>query len=186
MAIALGTNSGFVTTAPTDDPAGTLTYTIDGARVYTKHTSPSNAVKITQMGWYRASGTNAANWEIGLYADSSGVPGARLFVDNTNSNAASGWLTTTVDWTISASTDYWLAVQMDAHTGSSTIDRETTGGNGTDQLGGGTETTLPDPANMGAVSEPTGMLAIYALVETSATGGIRNPVRGPMSMRSPV
>lgn len=121
MALALGTNSGFVTVAPTADPAGTGA-TIDGSSVVTKHTSPANAVKITSIGWYRESGTNTANWEIALYSDLVGVPNARLFVDNTNSTSSNGWLTTAVDWTITPSTPYWLALQMDAHSGSSGVD----------------------------------------------------------------
>jgi hypothetical protein len=161
VAVVLGTNSGFVTVAPTADPNGTGV-TIDGNKAVTKHTSPSNVVRITEIGWYRASGTNTANWEVGLYADSSGTAGARLFVDATNSTASNGWLTVAVDWAISDSTAYWLALQMDAHSGSSSVDGEITGGAGIDILAG---TTLDDPFGGGAVSDADGMYAIYALVE---------------------
>ena len=54
MAVVLGTSSGFVTVAPTADPAGTDVI-IDGASVVTKDTSPATAVKITEIGWYRGS-----------------------------------------------------------------------------------------------------------------------------------
>src|SRR3989304_4494715 len=99
MALVLGTNSGFVTVAPTADPAGSNT-TIDGSSVVTKHTTPAGARKITSIGWYRGAGTNTANFEIALYADAAGVAGARLFVDNTNSSNQGGWITTTVNWDI--------------------------------------------------------------------------------------
>ena len=161
MAVVLGTSSGFVTVAPTADPAGTGT-TIDGSSVVTKHTSPVGATKITEIGWYRASGTNTINWEIALYADSAGAAGARLFVDATNSTSSNGWVVVAVDWTISASTAYWLALQMDAHSGSSSVDAAASGGAGSDILA--SQTTLADPYGGGAVADADGMYAIYALV----------------------
>src|SRR3990167_8856899 len=101
MAVVLGTSSGFVTVAPTADPAGTGV-TIDGSSVVTKHTSPAGAETITEIGWYRASGTNGANYEVALYSEAAGVAATRLFVDNTNSSTAGGWVTVTVDWAITA------------------------------------------------------------------------------------
>jgi hypothetical protein len=161
MALVLGTSSGFVTVAPTTDPAGATATTIDGSSVVTKHTSPAGATRITEIGWYRG-GTNTANWEIALYADDAGVAGARLFVDATNSSASSGWLTTAVDWTITPNTPYWLGLQMDAHTGSGTVQSEASGGAGMDLLA--TQTALNDPYGGGAVADADGMRAIYALV----------------------
>ena len=169
MALALGTNSGFVTVAPTADPAETGT-TIDGSSVVTKHTSPADATRITSIGWYRASGTNTANWEIALYADLAGIPVARLFVDATNSASAGGWLTTVVDWTITPSTPYWLALQMDAHGGSSTVDGAASGGGGSDVLTA--QTTLNDPYGGGVLGDADGMYAIYALVAPAGFGGM--------------
>lgn len=168
MALALGTNSGFVTVAPTADPAGTGV-TIDGSSVVTKDTSPANAVRITSIGWYRESGTNTANWEIALYSDVAGVAVARLFVDATNSTSSNGWLTTAVDWAISANTPYWLALQMDAHTGSSGVDSASSGGAGSDILT--SQTTLADPYGGGLVADADGMYAIYALVELNSAAG---------------
>jgi hypothetical protein len=161
MALALGTNSGFVTVAPSVDPNETGT-TIDGSSVVTKHTSPANAVKITEIGWYRASGTNTANWEIALYSESAGVAATRLFVDATNSTASAGWIATAVDWDITPNTAYWLALQMDAHTGSSTVDGAASLGVGSDVLT--SQTTLANPYGGGAVADADGMYAIYALV----------------------
>ncbi len=162
MALALGTNVGFVTTAPTADPAGANT-TIDGSSVVVKHTTPSDALRITQIGWYRGSGTNTANFEIALYSESAGVAATRLFVDATNSSSAGGWITVAVDWAVSPSTAYWLGLQMDAHTGSSTVDSATSGGSGTDVLT--SQTTLNNPYGGGAVADADGMYAIYALLE---------------------
>lgn len=162
MALTLGTNVGFVMVAPTADPAGSDT-TIDGSSVVVKDTSPAGAVRITEIGWYRGGGTNTANFEIALYAESAGVAATRLFVDATNSSAAGGWITTAVDWAVSPSTAYWLGLQMDSHTGSSSVDSAISGGAGIDLRT--SQTTLNDPYGGGAVSDADGMYAIYALVE---------------------
>jgi len=163
MAVVLGTSSGFVRTAPTADPNGGATTTIDGSSVVTKDTTPANASKITEVGWYRAAGTNTANFEIALYADTAGVAAARLYVDATNSSSSAGWIVTAVDWSVSGNTSYWLAVQMDAHSGSSSIDRETSGGAGYDVLT--SQSALADPYGGGAVADADGLMAIYALVK---------------------
>jgi len=165
MALVLGTNVGFVTSVPTADPAGADT-TIDGSSVVVKHTSPATAYRITQIGWYRGSGTNTSNFEIALYADTSNIAAARLYVDTTNSSSTQGWINTAVDWAISGSTNYWLAVQMDAHSGSSYIDSATSGGAGIDIRT--SQSTLANPYGGGAVSDADGMYAIYALVELAS------------------
>jgi hypothetical protein len=172
MALAIGTNVGFVTTAPTADPAGSDT-TIDGSSVVVKDTSPAGAIRITEIGWYRGSGTNTANFEVALYSEAAGVADVRIFVDATNSSAAGGWITTTVDWPISPSTAYWLGLQMDAHTGSSTVDSATSGGSGIDLRT--VQTTLNNPYGGGAVSDADGMYAIYALVQTSPSTALNTP-----------
>lgn len=174
MALVLGTNAGFVTVAPTTDPNGTNSLNIDGASFVTKHTSPANSAKITEIGWYRNSNTNTANFEIALYADSAGVAGSRLFVDATNSSAVTGWITVAVDWAISANTAYWLGVQMDAHGGSSGIDIEASGGSGYDSISGAT--TLNDPYGGGAVQDADGIVAIYALVELDKTVNVSDSI----------
>lgn len=161
MAVELGVSSGFVIDAPTVDPAGTNS-TIDGSSVVTKHTSPEGAIAITEIGWYKGSGTNPANFEIALYEESGGIATTRLFVDATNTSALTGWVSVAVDWAISANTNYWLGLQMDAHSGSSTVDTATTGGVGSDLRQ--TQSSLLDPYGGGAVLSATGMYAIYAKV----------------------
>lgn len=174
MALVLGTSSGFVAVAPTADPDGQGgARIIDGASVVTKDTSPSNAVKITEIGFYRSTGTNTANFEVALYSNDSDVAGARLFVDATNSSAASGWITTAVDWAISPSTAYWLGLQMDAHTGDSAIDQESSGGAGIDVRT--TQTTLNDPYGGGAVADADGMFSIYAKYQAAPTVALNTP-----------
>ena len=160
MAVVLGTSSGFVAVAPTADPTGT-NVVIDGSSVVTKHTSPSTASKIIEIGWYRGSGTNAANFEVALYAEAAGIAATRLFVDATNSSGSAGWITTAVDWPISPSTAYWLGLQMDAHSGSSNVDFTTPGGVGSDVQT--SQTALNTPYGGTTVADASGMYAIYAL-----------------------
>lgn len=161
MALAIGTNVGFVTVAPTADPAGTDTV-IDGASVVVRDLAPAGATRITEIGWYRGSGTNTANFEVGLYTDTAGVADVRDQVDATNSSASSGWIRVAVNWPITELTWYWLAVQMDAHTGSSNIDTAASGGSGIDRLT--SQTTLGATYGGGAVLDADGMYAIYALI----------------------
>jgi len=129
--------------------------------VVVKDTSPATAEKITEIGWYRGAGTNTSNFEVALYAESAGVAATRLFVDATNSSNVQGWIRTAVDWQISGSTAYWLGLQMDAHSGSSSVDAAASGGSGTDLLT--SQTTLANPYGGGAVADADGMYAIYAL-----------------------
>jgi len=165
MAVVLGTSSGFVTVAPTADPVGSSAFVIDGASLVTKDVSPATPSRIIEVGWWRDTGTNAANWEIGLYSESGGVADTLLSVERTNSSTTAGWTRKTVDWAISPSTAYWLGLQMDAHTGSSTVDIQSTGGSGRDDRA--TQTTLTDPYGGGAVANAVAMVAIYALIAPS-------------------
>ena len=70
------------------------------------------------------------NFEVALYAEAAAIAATRLFVDATNSSAAEGWIQVAVNWLISGSTAYWLGLQMDAHTGSSTVDSAAAGRSG--------------------------------------------------------
>jgi hypothetical protein len=173
MAVVLGTNSGFVTTRPTADPSG-LDTTIEGASAVTKHTSPANAISITEIGWYRGVGTRTENFSVGLYAaDGATVPGeagTRLYVDATNSSSTQGWITTTVDWDIDPSTDYWLGVQMSFGDGSSNIDGSTSGAAGKDYRSG--VISLGNPYGGGALADADGAYAIYALVYTGSSDSV--------------
>lgn len=124
MAIVLGTNAGFVSVAPTENPGGTAT-TTDGYARAIKHASPIGAGKITEIGWWSDNISNDANFEVGLYSHDAGndKPNERLFVNATNAKGtAVGWKTVVVDWEIIAETTYWIAIQLDAHTGTSKTD----------------------------------------------------------------
>ena len=164
MTIALGTSSGFVKATPSVDPVGGTTTVSDGASMTTKHTTPNSGttITVTEMGFYKDSGTTSSNFQCGIYADSAGVPGARSFVtSDAASGTTAGWKTIgSLNWTLSPNTAYHLAVQQDAHSGSSYIDGETSGGAGIDRLT--SQSALPDPFGGGALLDADGIYAIYA------------------------
>ena len=114
MAIVIGTNAGFVTSTPTSDPAGS-NWALDTDMIALKVTSPATATKITEIGFWCDTASEAANFEVGLYSDdSTSFPNTRLYVDSTNAKGTtSGWKSVSVDWAIDSSTIYWIAVQLD-------------------------------------------------------------------------
>ena len=117
MAIVLGTNAGFVTSAPTSDPSGNREFDVDFHATAGKDTSPATAIRVTEIGWWCDNATQAANFEVGIYDDSGGSPnnllaGASLV--NAKGTTA-GWKKATgLNITISSSTTYWIALQVDS------------------------------------------------------------------------
>lgn len=170
MALVIGTNCGFVTVAPTADPDGT-SLTIDNLGGTCKFTSPANAAKIIEMGWYAAAATEEANFEVAVYAaDGAVVPGeagTRLHLDSTNAKGTgAGWkVVTGLDWDIDPSTAYWLTMQCDNTATATPIDIATSGGAGYDTI---FVSTLPNPFGGGALQDADGIMAIYAVYETAS------------------
>src|SRR3990167_1833720 len=88
MALVIGTNCGFVTAAPTADPAGATGVGFDVQAIACRFTSPAGAVRIVEMGWYAGVATEEANFEVGVFAaDGAVVPGeagTRIHLNATN------------------------------------------------------------------------------------------------------
>jgi hypothetical protein len=169
MALVLNTNCGFVTVAPTNDPTGTNISPIDGYALAQKDVAPVGAIKITEIGWYTGENTNGANYELGLYSHNAGgeKPDARLEVSTGNAKGTTkGWKKVTVDWTIVAGTTYWLALQVDAVSDATYMDRSSSGGKRYIMTGGG-QTALEStwPAGGSTVEY---IIAIYAVWEEAA------------------
>ncbi len=118
MALVKGTNCGFVTEAPVADPEGTGIIVIDYRARIIPSTSPANAGKITEVGWWHDDVTTSeeANFEVGLYADDGGggKAGTLLEVSRTNAKGTTaGWKSAIVDWDIEPETVYYIGVQVD-------------------------------------------------------------------------
>lgn len=171
MSVVLGTNAGFVTTAPVADPTGAL-LTLDNAARSLKHTTPAGTSKIVKVGWYHSGTSTAGDYEIGLYAHNEGTdkPAALLYSTTpVTSGTTEGWKTQVVDWAVNPSTIYWLAVQLDAVSGDSKIDYESSGGRSSIDVG---INTLQNPWVDDAMYSY--ILALYGEVEVSG-GGILVP-----------
>jgi hypothetical protein len=165
MALVRGTNCGFVTVAPTADPASINAAQDLAARAF-KDAAPTGATTITEIGWWcDTAGTPDVNFEVGLYSHDAGdVPLTRLFVSATNAKGTTaGWKTVAVNWAITAGTTYWIAVQLDNTTPNTAIDYTSAAGTG---LSIDTaSTTLITPWVSDGMSG--GLLAIYALVSAA-------------------
>ena len=172
MALTLGTNAGFVTVAPTADPSDGLS-NFDTEAKALKDTSPATAIKITEIGWFCENATEETNFEVGIYAadGGSGAAGTLLFSDITNAKGTdAGWKTVTVDWAISSSTTYWIAIQIDNTATATEVGSSSVSTSARDNKAA---STLPDPFNSGAFTADQAY-SIYALVE-QPEGGQEGP-----------
>lgn len=167
MALSLGTNCGLVASSPSNDPSGEGTRTIDNYKRAVVVTT-TGAVTITEMGWWCDNATEAGTYEIGIYADSSGLPGDRLYVDTGNAKGTdAGWKKVTgLDWDLDASTTYWFAVALTDTTTATSIDFGSI--SGTDYAYTSGATTLPDPfGSTSTIADQA--LAVYAVYGAAAT-----------------
>ena len=166
-AITEGTNAGFVTVAPTDDPAGTNN-TKDTNTIACKFVAPASATAITALGWYCDNATEAANFQIGLYAHDAGdnEPGA-LLVNSGDiaKGTTAGWKSASVSLAITGGITYWIAVQLD-NTATATSDNESVNASYKKDFKD-TETALVDPWG---ISDATAgkIMAYYAVYTTGS------------------
>lgn len=173
MSLTIGTNCGFVKTAPTDDPGGNATSTIRQRAVVTRATSSSDTNRITQFGWWCNENSPEANFSIGIYSSNGevvpGEAGTLLYSSTGHAKGTTlGWKTVDVKWDIEPNTDYWLGVQLNYYSGTNTTtDRQLTTGYGYDYIE--PKTFLPNPYGGGALALENNMLAFYA-VETYYDG----------------
>ncbi|GAH52188.1 unnamed protein product, partial [marine sediment metagenome] len=117
MAVAMGVNSGFVVAAPVADPLG-LDVEAETNAWASKDTSPGTAVKVTELGCWIDNATAAADIDLGIYDDSGGnTPGDLIGKITIAKGGGAGWKSGSCDITISSSTIYWVAMQVDASSG---------------------------------------------------------------------
>lgn len=164
MSLSLGTNCGFVSSSPSSDPDGSTTLTIDAYRRALRDTTPSGTnLVVTEIGFYTPDATEEANYEVAIYdlADAE-TPGDVVGWDQTNAKGTSaGWIKCTgLNIPVSASTNYFIAVQLDNTSTTTNIDAEGTGTG--HYVYNSSATTLPDP--WGTTSYGSRLLAIYAVV----------------------
>lgn len=172
MALVVGTNCGFVTTAPTTDPEGVTGLALDTFSLAFKVTAPATAIKVTEIGWWCGSATPDANFEVGVYDHNTGDNNPENLLagaDQTNAKGTTtGWKSVTgLNISITPSTTYWLAVQLDATTPDTFMNTTSTVGEKMDRS---SETTLQNP--WGASDATVARLVpIYAVWEAGAPTG---------------
>lgn len=116
MALVDGTNCGFVTIAPTTDPEGSGTDTVDFMQFASRFTTPATATTVTEIGWYCQNATEAGDFEVGIYTESANNP-----VDLVGSIGGPSAKGTDLGWkvitglniSISAETIYWIGIACD-------------------------------------------------------------------------
>jgi len=115
MGVVVGVNSGFVTVAPVDDPESSSYVALDSRSLVDAHTSPANAITITEMGFWCRDATEAANFKLGLYAYSEGAFGELLYsTEFTAKGTSAGWIKVTgLSWAISENTIYGLGISLE-------------------------------------------------------------------------
>jgi len=173
MALVLGTNCGFVETAPTNDPNGTSNYSLYDHLLATKHISPSSAISITQIGFWRGSTYTGSdfNFKVGIYSDDdTGEPNVLLYESDLidGSNSENQWFYTDIDFEIDPDTIYWIVIAIDVLTGGQRIqwDEASSGGSGfaTKDISG-QGATFPSDWGSSSTTDSDGMIAIYAVWE---------------------
>lgn len=175
MALVIGTNCGFVETAPTTDPTGGTIQNWDGLACATKFTSPSGDWTLTEIGIWMASGGNqTVGIDFGIYAnDSDGSEPGTLLANATGTadNSSAYWLVLDgLSYDLTASTVYWLAVQCDIDSGTKQFDRESNAGAGTANIN--PSTALPaDWTGLSTFTDTNDLHGIYGLIEATAGGG---------------
>ena len=168
MALVIGTNCGFVSTAPTADPAE-FSQACDGFGYAVKDTTAaSGETYITEIGWYCDNATSNTNFEVGLYDDDGGDPGTLLEVERTHAKGTTaGWKTASVAWNIESNTIYWIAFQLDNLASTTNTNRR---GSGSDGYGYSQNiSTLASTWNV-TFTDSNGTCAIYALIGEAPTG----------------
>jgi hypothetical protein len=173
MTLIKGTNCGFVTTAPTSDPSGTGNTALDYEALALKVTSDASAAKVTAIGWWCDNNTEEANFEVAIYSHDAANdrPGNIIGSSTTNAKGTtSGWKNVTgLSITISPSTTYWIAVQLDDTTTTTSTDYQTA----TERKLIKATLTLLDPWGSGSTVY-TSLGAIYAVWEAAPiTPGIK-------------
>lgn len=166
MALVLGTNCGFVTSAPTEDPNGGGTAAADNNSIAQKFTT-TDAITITEIGWWCDNATEAANFEVGIYSHNGGTdrPKTLLYSSKTNAKGTgAGWkVDDGLSFDLDASTTYWIAIQCDNTQTQTNIDLSATIPSQRFALDSSTSTL---PATFTSDASYIYTYAIYAVYET--------------------
>lgn len=166
MVYTKGTDCGFVTSRPSNSPAWSYNNVFYQRAGVEYDTTPSGVNNITEIGFYNNYSSSSGDWDIivGLY-DSSGD--LLYSKSDTLSISGIGWYYTSVDWDVSASTDYGIVVLADTGTGTyMKIGKDNTS-SGTNCSGpANAVSSLPDPW---VLSSSSNNWPFYAIVVNNSS-----------------
>ena len=107
MTVVIGTSSGFVTTAPTSDPAG---YAASNLTAFGGNDTTTSlyAIKVTEMGFW-CDNAISRNFTVSIYSSDKST---RLYISGSGATTGSvGWQKITgLNFSLDASTQYWLRI----------------------------------------------------------------------------
>jgi len=171
-AVVKGVSSGFVTSAPSADPAG-IAGKIDTRAFALKAVAPAGAAKVVEIGWWCDTATEEANFEVAIYDHNVGDnnPEAIVGWDQTNAKGTTaGWKKVTgLDIPITAGNTYWIAVQLDDTATQTNYNYTNDAGEKEDMKT--TQTTLIDPWGVSPYTygELTGFYAVWEAANAAPT-----------------
>lgn len=170
MALVKGTNCGFVTVAPVADPAASSNALDTYAEAF-KDVAPAGAVRVTKIGWWCDTATQAADFDVGIYGHDGVNDRPDALIGSALNNAkglTAGWkVVTGLNIAVTPGVTYWLGVQLDDTATITNTNRASLVGEKMDFKTA--QTNLPDP--WGASSGTIECLqAFYAVYETAAGG----------------
>lgn len=175
MAVVIGTNAGFVTSAPSADPEVIATVFDGQARMWLFTSPAGDNNQITSMGAYISTadaGGDDRDLYFLVYEDngSQTAPGNLAFSTTITRGAGIGWKTVSgLEWAITASTNYWLGVAMASHAGSTAVDQDSAG---SQKVRAETSWTTPsDPWGGASTGDDSNTGAVYAIYAEAAAGG---------------
>jgi len=172
MALVLGTNCGFVSSAPSADPGGS-NYEFDSRAAALKDVSPATATKITEIGVWIDAATEEANIDLAIYTHNAGDDNPEAIVVgkvNVAKGTTAGWKKQSCNITISSSTTYWIAVQLDSTaTNTYAIYGEDVGEKWDIKV---SETELTDPWGVSVATYGDKVFGVYAVWEAAPPAGM--------------
>ena len=176
MALTDGVNCGFVSTAPTADPAASSA-PAQGRHIMVKFTSPAGSNKATELGWWLENVPTDFQWEMAIYTHDGGTDLPDVILGSKITDTADGgadrWVTGAVDIVLVASTTYWLVIATEL-IGGPDYNFQTTGGV---KLGveSGNAAPLDDPYTGSPSTFADHLAALYAQFE--AVGEAAPPLK---------
>jgi len=180
MALVLGTNCGFVSSAPLADPGGS-DWEFDRRATSFKTVSPATATKVTEIGVWIDNATEEANLDFAIYTHNVGDDNPEAIVTgkiNIAKGTTAGWKKQSCNITISPETTYWIATQLDNVLTVTNLNLGDDVGSKFDYKL--IQTELTDPWGVSGGTYGDKLFGVYAVWEAVAVGnaGIMTPNTG--------